>query len=717
MTEPLDYVDPFIGVDGPGSTLCGPYHPLGLVRLGPDTVAPHRTHGYRSDLPLQGYSHTHVSGTGGEGRFGNVGVQAFSGHWTSVPMPFERHNETARVGYYSVEQGPGGIRVELTAAARCGVSRFTFPAQSAGGVMIDASAVHEFHPLKHARCVEAEFEWTAADRFEGYGIFRGGWGHDEPYRVCFVGVLSRAPDRTIVSADGALCDDPQGRGTRVRSLAHWNDAGTIELRIGVSFASRAHARASLAREAEPYSFAEIEQANRAAWQRWFDRIQVSGGSAEQRRIFHTFITRLLCMPTDLGAADEFHHWPSEHRHFSEIYCLWDSIRNANSLITLIAPELTRDMLNCLLDIAEQRGWLPDAWIAGHSTKVQGGSSADILFNEARLKGVEGVDYRRALHYMHKNNEVESDDPYSHGRYLPDYRDLGYVSTRAINCVSRHLEYAYQDWCTGSLALALDEADIASQAFASSGKVWNLWHEELQHFAPRTPKGDWAQPFDMNRALPDSWNDPYFYEGVSRAWSYNVQHDFEGLVARCGGPEAFAARLDAFFAEKRRVTKETFMHIPLLYHYAGRPDKSSARLREVLAKAYSSARNGLPDNEDMGCHAAFYICGSLGLYPMMGQDWYFLTAPVFSAARIRLGSADRVLAIEAPAASAQNVYIRGVLLDGKPLERAWLRHAEIAAGATLTFDLTDRPGAWGFGHPPPSPLRDQGRTRTSSQTKR
>jgi len=411
------------------------------------------------------------------------------------------------------------------------------------------------------------------------------------------------------------------------------------------------------------------------------------------------------MPTDLGVDDEYPYWQSGVRHFSEYYALWDSVRNANSFISLFAPELERDMLNCLLDIAEKTGWLPDAWITGHSAKIQGGSSADILFNEAHLKGIEGIDYAKALTFMRKNNEQESPDPYLYGRYLPHYRDHGYVSTDTINCVSRHLEYSYQDWCIGSLAGRLGDTETAASFYSSADKVWNLWHAELQHFAPKTPSGDWATPFDINVSRPDSWNDPYFYEGVSRSWSYNTQADFAGLVARCGGEAGFEAHLDQFFADKKRITKETFMHIPFLYHFANRPDKSSATIRTILEKAYKADRFGIPDNEDMGCHSALYMCGQLGLYPMMGQDWYFLTAPAFTRSVIQLGESGKQLVIEAPDASPAHLYIQSARLNGKSLTRAWLRHNEIKEGALLELTLSDQQNSWGKGQPPPSPLSD------------
>ena len=145
--KPIDLVNPFIGVDGPGNTLCGPYTPFGLVRLGPDCLPPHPTNGYRSDRPLQGFTHTHVSGTGGEGRFGNLRVVPYLGAPDDIPEGFERSEEFAAVGLYGVCLSPGNIKVELSSTPRCGICRFYFPEGSEANILIDASAVHQFHPL------------------------------------------------------------------------------------------------------------------------------------------------------------------------------------------------------------------------------------------------------------------------------------------------------------------------------------------------------------------------------------------------------------------------------------------------------------------------------------------------------------------------------------------------------------------------------------------
>lgn len=701
MARLTTWVDPFIGVDAQGNTLCGPHLPHSLVRLGPDSVRPHKTNGYKTDLPLLRFSHTHVSGTGGGGRYGNVGVIPFSGVPRIQVDPFEKRDERAEPGYYRVTLKPAGIRAELTSTPRVGVHRYTFPGGPAN-VMLEAGALiqRDFRP--GVVCLHSQVEWVGDRAVMGQGAFRGGWGHDFPYQVFFYAEFERTPDRRLVATDqGIMAPGTHAEGTGARALAHFKTGGVVGLRVGVSFVSVAIARAALERECAGKTFAVVRREASDIWERALERIRVEGGTDDERRIFYTFFTRLLCLPTDLGVDDENPLWRSGIRHYWDFYCLWDSVRNANSLITLFDPDLEVAFLNSALDVADHTGWLVDAWIAGHSAQIQGGSSADILFCEARLKGLEGLDYDKALNYMLKNNRVESPDPWLYGRYLPHYRDKGYVPDGVINCVSRHLEYTYQDWCAGRLAAALGRTADAQASDRSAAKVWNLWRDDLRAFAPRHPDGTWVNPFDPMTCRPDSWNDPYFYEGPSFGWSFNVQHDFAGLVRRHGGGAAFARHLDRFLALKHPC-KEVFMHIPWLYTYAGQPARTVEAVWRTLHRYYTTARNGLPDNEDMGCHSAFYMGGAMGLYPIMGQDLYILSAPFFRRVDIQLGRSGRALTIEAPGAGEGRLrHIRGVTLNGKPLERGWLRHAEIAQGGTLRFDLGPKPTDWGRRRPPPN----------------
>ena len=717
MDDPLDHIDPFIGIDGFGNTLCGPYLPFSLVRLGPDTLPPHKTNGYKSGEPILHFSHTHLSGTGGTGRYGNISVMPFTGKPRLQIDASEISGETAQVGYYGVTLEPSKIRVELTSTPRTGIHRHTFPEGQCGNILINSGATVQNggydHPKEKSPVSTGGYIGKVSDReICGRADFVGGWGHLHPYSIYFFLRADRPWTRLLLGNGQGILDRDAAAGPNARAALHYEIGRTVELQVGISYSSVANARASVDREAAEKTFEQIREASRATWRDSLSRLQVEGGSEEERRIFHTMHYRLLCMPSDLGIDDEFHLWKSGVRQFTDVLCLWDSVRNANSLLALIEPEFSRDLMNAFLDIYDHTGWLPDAWVNGQSAWIQGGSSADVILSEYAQKGIEGIDYQKALRATRKNAEVPPPDPYSAGRYHPDYQALGFMTTRvALGCVSRHLEYSYQDWCIGKLAEVLGDGGTAQKFFNDSCKLWNLWREDKKCFAPKNPDGTWVEPFAPEYYKDEFWYDPYFYEGNSIRWSFNTQHDFAGLVRRHGGAEAFVEHLNFYFSEDQKDKRfhyrhnETGLHIAYLYLYAGRPDLTMLTTRRLLKKYYHATRLGLHDNEDMGCQSTFYICSTLGFYPVMGQDIYWLTAPVFTRGEISVNAEGNKLVIEAPAASPENCYIQSATLDGAPLNRAWLRHHEIAKGAILHFEMGANPTAWGRKELPPSPLTD------------
>ncbi|WP_126582918.1 GH92 family glycosyl hydrolase [Tengunoibacter tsumagoiensis] len=763
------WVDPFIGIYS-GQCLCGPYLPYSLVRLGPDTIVGRQStngYGYGVDGRIARFSHTHVSGTGGPSRYGNVGFTPFIGPvdaWRSSPLAYHPQDEYAEPGYYAVSLQPEAIRAELTVTPHVGVHRYTFPAGTGGAhLLIDAGAVIQWEEMAPipvlpgdkpgewtqeytGASVGGSIEWLSPTDLVGRADCQGGWGHNYPYSVFFALHFDQ-PARAQQCAVGMdRVSGPIAVGPQSKAIATFrlpDDPAEqplcVQAWVGISYASLAHACASLAREvgsdhaqattsprqssrhestasaqAESFSptlsflpFDHVRTAAAATWDQALTAITVKGGSVEQRTLFATLFTRLVCMPTDLGIDDEHSLWHSGTRQFTDFYCFWDSVRNANQLISLFDPEREAAFLLAALDIAEHRGWLPDAWIAGHYGVSQGGSTIDILFCEAALKGLPGLtrqDYQRALAFMRKNALVPSPDPVHFGRDLRDQDrepPLAYISTDVPRfSASKHLEYCYQDWCAGTLAAWLGESEVAEAAYARASNVWKLWRDDLRCFAPRQPDGSWLTPFDPDQVKQQPRLVPYFYEATGRQWSFQVFHDFAGLVRRHGGPEAFVEVLDAFFAQGHYIQKETLLHIPYLYHYAGRPDKSAERVRALLARAYHATRNGLSDDEDMGCQSGWYLWSTMGLYPVMGQDLYLITAPTFTEIQIKLGNSGKHLLIQAPEAGPAYGYVAEVRLNGVPLQRSWLHHAEIAQGATLTFTLSPSPTSWGYGMTPP-----------------
>jgi len=731
-SKSVGLVNSKIGSVGPGNCLVGPYRPFGMVRVGPDGDYPNKTNGYQPGQSIMGFSHTHVAGTGGASRYGNVRIMPFTGEAKVSPItPFfslpiqERgatipKNETGHIGYYGVDLDFFSVKAELTCTAHVGVHNYRFKGNKKRKILIDAGAVIQTRGAPQGEVSPVE-DWDSVGmsaggflqneskyEFSGRSDFMGGWGHHQPYSIYFW-IRSRQAFDNIQLAHkngmvpGGLNAFVQGPGCR--AVIEFDDnCNLVELDVGISFVSIANARDAVYKEVGQKTFAQVRSECENEWSQWLDRFQIKGGDLTDQKIFYSLVYRLMCMPTDLGVDHENPFWKSGVRNFTDFYCLWDSVRNTNSLYHLFAPELSRDFLNALIDIAEHTGWFPDAHIAGHHAYMQSGCACDVLFAEAAVKGIKGVDFHKALKYLKKNCEEKSPNPQTKGRYIDTYHTLGYVSTSMEkSCVSRHIEYVYYDYCISKLARLLGDEETASRFAGYSNRIWNLWRDTKKVFWPRNADGTWVEDEKVNvkKGSPDSWNDKYCYESPIDIWSLHAMQDIPELIKRMGGNELFVQYLDNKFKEGMTVVQETRMHIPHLYTYAGRPDKAAETIYHCIRDHYSNTDDGLKDNEDMGCQSSFYLFNTMGFYPIYGQTIYMLTPPFFKETKLTLGVSGKKITIISNRESADLHYIQSVDLNGKPLDRAWVTHDEIVNGATLSFTLSKTPSNWGKSTPPPT----------------
>jgi predicted alpha-1,2-mannosidase len=699
MSDLLALADPLHAIDGGGNCLPGPHLPFGIARPGPDTLN-HNTNGYASGELIARFSQTHASGTGGGGRYGNIGITPLKQAHDARLSGFVGSDEAASPGYYAVtlkaretfgeiNLPDPGIRCEITATARCAVYRFTFAEGTEPHLRIDAGC-----------CIAGvssggQIAWTSPTRLEGTGIYRGGWGHDHPFSVHFALELDQPGDRFWTQSLTQRAHAPSSDGPHCTASIHLPGCREVTVRIGLSYTSIGQAWRNLRAETDGKDFEAVRRSAVAAWESLLSRFRLTGGTPDERALFATFLMRLHCMPDDLG-TDENPWFANRVRQFNNLFCLWDSVRNANSLFALLDPPFARDLLNALLEIGAETGWTPDAWIMGRSAFVQGGCSADLLVAEACAKGLGGVDYAEALRQMRSQRATASPNPRFFGRY-PEHSKLGYLPDTVPNGVSRSIEYACQDWCAARLADRLGEADAAHALDAAAEGVWRLWRDDLKSFGPLDAAGN-PVPFDpWKPTRPDFWNDPFFYEGTGHDWTLNLLHAIPEVIRRHGGPVPFIAHLERYLEGGVYFWKEITLHTPWLFHYAGRPDLSADWVRRMLARHYHTGRRGLPDNEDMGSQSAFYIGSTLGIYPVAGQDLYLLNAPAFERAEIDLVGAPRPLVTrrEGPTEGA----VVSATLDGRPLDRAWVSHAEIAGGAELVFRTGQGLPRWGAEPPP------------------
>ena len=434
MTQPVDFVDLFHAVDGGGNCLPGPHVPFGLLRVGPDMIN-HNTSGYATGEDIRHFSHTHVHGMGGQGRAGNIGIAPYAYNADERTIGQAYRDEEASLGYYAVTIDPrqgfgemalgGGIRCELTATHHCAMHRYSFAEHHEPSLRFDLGA------CIGGRSTGGWGRWISPRVLIASSTCVGGWGHNLPYTVYARIELDRDVDQTSFLSS----DMPSGRGLTGQGasliaragLKPVEGASQVTIRVGISLISVAQAQKHIKTELADRSFEDVQQATVAQWSNLLDRYSIQGGTESDRSLWYTLWQRLYTMPSDLG-TDEVPWFTAKTRQFNDIGCLWDSVRCANSLFALVDPSFAIDLCNALIEISQEMGWLPDAWIMGGSAKVQGGCSAAVLFAEALRKKLPGLDANAALAALNKSQEQPSPDPNLQGRY-PGWDVNGYLSTK------------------------------------------------------------------------------------------------------------------------------------------------------------------------------------------------------------------------------------------------------------------------------------------------
>jgi predicted alpha-1,2-mannosidase len=714
----ITYADPFVGTENGGNIVPGAQIPFGFVHVSPDTVNA-TSAGDNSYENILGFSQTHVSGTGGASKYGNFLLTPWVGKLRVNNLGSPKSDEAASPGYYTVRLTRSDVKAELTATRLVAMHRYTYPASTLSHVLIDVSSVVQPETgkdaIKNPHPVDCDVRVIAPNRIEGTGNFIGGW-NQSPYTIHFSAEFDR-----LALAFGTWRDDriepdiaAASNEGRVGAYATFDTTRnqTVQIKVGVSFISTEKARANLLQEIPNWDFNAVRRQAEAAWESVLSQIKIEGGTEEQRRVFYTALFHSYYMPHDLTGENAW--WNSKEPHYEDFYAIWDTFRTHFPLLTLIQPERQRDMLRSLVDTYVHTGWMPDSRIAGANGMTQGGSNSDVVVADALAKGVTGIDYQKAFEAMVKNAEVESARPLYEGRQGSEYRRLGYVSMNYPRSVSRTVEYAYNDFCIAQVAQALGNTRESKKYLERSKNWMNVWSDETRSARPRYADGRWLAPFEAAHYYPDKdynyWDAP-FYEGSGYIYGTYVPHDAQGLINKLGGDPAFIAWLDALFANPPtrdpKFNRGLYNHnnepdflAAFLYIHAGRVDRTQERVRRILATEYTTGRGGLPGNDDSGAMSSWYVWAAIGLYPNAGQPFYYICSPLFQQATINLGG-ERSFIVEAPETSETNLYVQSATLNGRALERSWLKHDEIARGGKLVLQMGAAPAVWGRDNRPPS----------------
>ena len=700
------YVDPRIGCEGVGRTFPGPSMPFGMCKPGPDcTVKPNAGWAPMPEV-VTGFSQTHVSGTGGGQKYGNVLVMPFLGTGqtrTSTDYAQKRASEDFSLGYYATTF-ENGIRTEITTSERCAFYRIHYP--SKGSLLIDATHYLGKNPVPDQReqqqFVGGEVEVISDHEVRGYSRVRGGWNNGDAYTVYF-----------CLVSDKAIHPAPKRGGECLQT------ADTLlNIKVGISYVSEQQAK----RNIPDCDFDTQLNKVRESWEQLLSRVQIKG-SEKDKRMFYTALYHTMLMPVDKSGENP--KW-RETPYYDDYYAIWDTYRSSSPLITLIDPQREVDIVNSLLNIYKREGYMPDARSGDCNGRTQGGSNAEVVIADAFVKGLgrrnssgqartdtDFIDYELALEAMLKDAEVDPGaDHEKHGRGgLLEYQKYGYIPYGIDRAGTRTIEYAYDDYCIAEVAKGLGRMDIYERYLKQSANWKNLWRSDYEwddvkgYIMPRGADGRWLDSVPWGKSkvfhpqipytpvtkvapwyLP--WWSTFFYEALSAEYSLSIPHDVLGLIETCGGDEAFRKRLDLFFERKRyNVGNEPSFLTPCLYHWIGRPDLTSDRVRKIISDNFTDQPDGLPGNDDSGAMSSWLAFHMLGLYPNAGQSYYLLHAPLIPEWTLRLSNGKTLHGIM----KGKGTHFEKVTLNGKVLGDARLEHADLMAGGELVFYVsTKRP---------------------------
>ncbi|MFD9890312.1 GH92 family glycosyl hydrolase [Amycolatopsis sp. NPDC059027] len=654
-------------------------------------------------------------------------------------LTFSHDEEIDRPHHYGV-RFDNGVTADLAPTEHAAILRFTFPGEH-GWLLFDNARNRGGLRLHPATGVVTGHTWVRSRLSTGARRMFVYAETDVPVR--HGGKIRRPPWRTVT---GYL----------------EFDAPAVTLRIATSLISLKQAKRNLALEIPAgTTFEHVRDQARAQWQELLGRVEIEGATEDQLTTFYSNLYRLFLYP---NIAHE--NTPNGIRHASpvirrllpstrtrtgakivdgEMYVnngFWDTYRTTWPAYALLTPRHCGRMIDGFVQQYREGGWI-SRWSSPGYANLMTGTSSDVAFADAYLKGVRGFDVETAYDAAVKNATVTPPAQAVGRKGLDRSIFLGYTPTSVHEGLSWALEGCVNDFGLANLsdALARESEGHRARVYADNAAYFRQRAQQyVNHFDPEIGffqgrNRDGTRHFPAHGYDPEAWGGD-FTETNSWNTAFSVPHDGPGLAALHGGHAALEAKLDTFFAtpetgrkpgsyggiihemtEARDVrmgqyghSNQPSHHIPYVYNLAGAPAKTQRVVREILRRLYlgSDLGQGYCGDEDNGEMSAWYVFSALGFYPLaVGSPRYALGAPLFRTVTIHLENG-KDLVIRAPGNTADTCYVSGLTLDGEPCDTTTVAHAALTRGAVLEFDLTTSPTGWGRPPAPPAtpaPLTD------------
>ena len=715
----INYVNPFIGTDGFGNVYPGAQIPFGGIQISPDTddydydVAA----GYKYNKPtIMGFSLTHLSGTGipdlGDFLFipGTGTLKSATGTAedpdSGYRSRFSHEKEAASPGYYTVELTDYGVTAEMTAAARSGILRFTYPASDESFIMVDLD-----HTLRW-KC-----EWSSVRLLDDHTIIGSkivaGWNPDR--YVYFAARFSEPIEDFVILQEGKPVIyntkrfrsslEAWGRGLQACVKFPTRAGQQVSVKVAVSAVGTDGALKNLS-EIEGKDFETVRAEAENLWENELGKYELDPAcDLRTKQTFYTSVYRTAQHPflfqdvdgrfrehdKTIGKAEGFTNYTT--------FSLWDTYRAFHPLLNLVNQPLQADLANSMLAHYDKstEHMLPIWSFYGGETWCMIGYHACSVLADMMVKGVKGFDYERAFQAM----KTTATNP--HYDCIPEYTQLGYVPfDKEKESVSKTLEYAYDDWCIAQAAKLLGHEEDYEFFLNRSRNYRNLIDPETKYMRGRDSEGNWRTPFApiayQGPGSVNGWGD--ITEGFTMQYTWTVPHAFEDYMA-IAGKKFLRDRLDSIFKLEMsddipgahdiwgRIGgywhgNEPCHHVLYLYNKLGKPAECQKWVRYVADHFYGNTPDALSGNDDCGQMSAWYIFNCMGFYPVCpGSNEYELGSPCVPGVKVRL-SGGGILTVRTKNWSPEHVFVKAVYLNGNKLKTTTIRFEDIKDGADLLF---------------------------------
>jgi predicted alpha-1,2-mannosidase len=694
------YVDPFIGTDdgnspnpvgggAGGSTVPGAVVPFGGIQISPDTNTASPS-GYRhADSIVQDISMTHFNGAGCPNNEA-INVQPVVGALSNSPgnswdtYDLTKSAESASPGYYKANLSRNGstIVTELTATARTGMLKLTYPSTTQATILISAS-----------RSATGDRSGTLTingSEITGRSTVGGFCGSSNTYPIYYVIRFDQTPtghgtwQGGSITANGGSVNAAQS-GAYVTFNTSAN--AVVQMKVAVSYVSIANAELNMNSENAAWAFATIRTNAGNAWNTVLNRIQVTGGTADNLKQFYTALYRVNINPNVasdvngqyMGFDNAVHTVPAGHSVVYQNYSGWDIYRSWAALAALTAPEASDIAESMVLD-GQQEGSIPRWSDQNKEDFVMPGDPGSIIVASLYAFGARNFETASALDIMYHGATVSSPV-----RGVQPQLN----STHYLENVSESLEMNAADFAIAQFAKALGDTAKYNTMMTHSQWWINVFYPVTNYITKHNYDGTWVTPLD-----PAS--ETNFTEGNAAQYTWMVTHNYASLFNLMGGKQTAIQRLDHLFTQVNAGLSLPYFYIgnepehnqPWAYNFTGAPWGAQAAVRKVMKGAYNSTSGGLPGNDDLGATSAWFVWAALGLYPVTpGADTLALHGPLFTSTTLTMPNG-HVLQINGAGAGDSSPYIQSVSVNGAaPTTHTYLTYRDIAsAGATLDFTM-------------------------------